>query len=112
MPDDLGKIADYQDFLTALQGVFKVVYRALKPAKYCVVVVMDLRKKETFYPYHADVATFMQQIGFIYDDLIIWDRRHEYNNMRPLGYPSTFRINKAHEFILIFKKPGGNADVP
>jgi DNA modification methylase len=112
MPDDLGKISDYQEFLVALQGVFKVVYSALKPAKYCVVVVMDLRKKDTFYPYHADVATFMQQIGFIYDDLIIWDRRHEYNNMRPLGYPSTFRINKAHEFILIFKKPGGNADVP
>lgn len=36
---------------------------------------------------------------------VIWDRRHEYNNMRPLGYPSVFRVNKAHEFILIFRKP-------
>jgi len=47
----------------------------------------------------------MQAIGFIYDDIIIWDRRHEYNNMRPLGYPAVFRVNKAHEFILIFQKP-------
>jgi hypothetical protein len=51
------------------------------------------------------VAAFMQKLGFIYDDLIIWDRRHEHNNMRPLGYPSVFRINKAHEYILIFQKP-------
>lgn len=47
----------------------------------------------------------MEHIGFIYDDLIIWDRRHEYNNLKPLGYPAVFRINKIHEYILIFKKP-------
>jgi DNA modification methylase len=105
MPEDLGKINDYHKFLSALQGVFRLVYRVMKPSKYCVVVAMDLRKKDKFYPYHSDIAAFMQQIGFIYDDLIIWDRRHEYNNMRPLGYPSKFRINKAHEFILIFQKP-------
>lgn len=105
MLEDLGKIADYHEFLSALQGVFRLVYRAMKPSKYCIVVAMDLRKKDKFYPYHADIATFMQQIGFIFDDLIIWDRRQEYSNMRPLGYPAKFRINKAHEYILIFQKP-------
>ncbi len=105
MPEDLGKIADYREFLAALQGVFRLVYRVMKPSKYCVVVVMDIRKRDKFYPYHSDVATLMQQIGFVYDDLVIWDRRHEYNNMRPLGFPARFRINKAHEFILIFQKP-------
>ena len=47
----------------------------------------------------------MQEIGFLLDDIIIWDRRQEYNHLRPLGYPSVFRINKVHEYILIFKKP-------
>jgi DNA modification methylase len=105
MPEDLGKITDYHEFLSALQGVFRLVYRAMKSSKYCIVIAMDLRKKDKFYPYHADIASFMQQIGFIYDDLIIWDRRQEYSNMRPLGYPAKFRINKAHEYILIFQKP-------
>lgn len=105
MLEDLGKITDYHEFLSALQEVFRLAYRAMKPSKYCIVVAMDLRKKDKFYPYHADIAAFMQQIGFIYDDLVIWDRRHEYNFMRPLGYPSKFRINKAHEYILIFQKP-------
>lgn len=106
MIGDLGRVTDYHKFLLELQEVFSIVYRVMKSSKYCIVVAMDLRKKDKFYPYHSDIAAFMQQIGFIYDDLIIWDRRHEYSNMRPLGYPSKFRINKAHEYILIFQKPG------
>jgi DNA modification methylase len=102
---DLGKIQDYQAFIKALADVMHHVFLALRPGKYCLMVVMDIRKKARFYPFHSDLANAMQEIGFIYDDLIIWDRRHEYNNMRPLGYPHKFRINKAHEYILIFQKP-------
>jgi len=66
--------------------------------------VMDIRKKAKFYPFHMDVVNKMQEIGFELDDIIIWDRQKEYNNMRPLGYPFVFRVNKVHEFILIFRK--------
>jgi len=107
---DLGKIHDYAEFLKELKSVFGLVYKVLKGGKYCCVVVMDLRKKDKFYPYHSDIARFMQEIGFILDDIIIWDRRHEYSNMRPLGYPARFRINKAHEYILIFQKPARKAE--
>jgi len=103
--DDLGKIEDYEEFLTALKNVFAHVWKVMRQQRYCCIIAMDIRKKNRFYPFHSDIAGFMQDIGFIYDDLIIWDRRHEYNNMRPLGYPSVFRVNKAHEFILIFQKP-------
>ncbi len=102
---DIGKIADYYEFLSALGNIMQKVFSVLRSGKYCLVVVMDIRKKNRFYPFHSDVAGVMQDIGFVYDDLIIWDRRHEYNNMRPLGYPYVFRINKAHEYILIFQKP-------
>ena len=101
--EDLGKITEYQDFLQALKRIFALVFEALKKGKYCLVIVMDIRKGARFYPFHSDMADLMQEIGFIYDDLIIWDRRHEYNNLRPLGYPTVFRINRTHEFILIFR---------
>jgi DNA modification methylase len=110
MVADLGKISNYNEFLSELHKIFEQVYIALKPGKYCCVVVMDLRKKNRFYPYHMDVTLFMQEIGFIFDDIIIWDRRQEYNSLRPLGYPNVFRINKSHEYILIFKKPEDNID--
>ena len=102
---DLGRINDYQEFLKQLKAVFTKAFEVMRDGAYCCVVVMDLRKKEKFFPFHSDIASFMQEIGFIYDDIIIWDRRQEYNNFRPLGYPSVFRVNKAHEFILIFQKP-------
>jgi DNA modification methylase len=102
---DIGKIASYRQFLKALQRIFSLVYETLKKGKYCIVIVMDIRKGPKFYPFHSDIANIMQEVGFIYDDLIIWDRRQEYNNLRPLGYPSVFRINRTHEFILIFQKP-------
>lgn len=105
---DLGTIADYKQFLRQLELVFSEVYDVMRSGVYCCVVVMDLRKKDKFFPFHTDVANFMQSIGFIFDDIIIWDRRHEYNNFRPLGYPWVFRVNKAHEFILIFKKPNAS----
>lgn len=106
---DIGRITRYEDFLSALEEVLAQVFAALRPGRYCIVVVMDLRKHGRFYPLHADLAARMESIGFIYDDLIIWDRRQEYNNLRPLGYPYVFRVNKVHEFVLIFRKPAGGS---
>ena len=101
---DLGVVEDYEEFLTELAQVFEQVLKALRPGAYCCVIVMDLRKKSQFFPFHSDLATKLQQIGFIYDDLIIWNRQSEYNNLRPLGFPSVFRVNKVHEFILLMQK--------
>ncbi len=102
---DFGNISDYNAFLESLQKTFKEVYDVTKPKRYCVVVVMDLRKNSTLYLLHSDLTRKMQEIGFTLNDIVIWDRQKEYNNMRPLGYPYSFIINKVHEYILIFKKP-------
>lgn len=102
---DLSLIDNYHEFIDALGLIFQGVYKVLKQGKYCIVNVMDLRKGSRFYPFHSDLARKMEDIGFIFDDIIIWDRRLDYNNLRALGYPSVFRLNKVHEFLLIFKKP-------
>jgi len=102
---DFGNIEDYENFLISLQEVFRRVYDVTKPGRYCIVVVMDIRKKSKLYQFHLDVTKKMEEIGFVLNDIIIWDRQKEYNNMRPLGYPFSFIVNKVHEYILIFKKP-------
>lgn len=101
---DLGNINDYEVFVKKLGDVFEKVYYKIKPGGYCVVNVMDIRKKSKFYPLHMDLSLELQSRGFTFDDLIIWDRQIDYNNMRPLGYPYKFRINKVHEYLLIFYK--------
>lgn len=102
---DLGTIADYEQFVEAAAAVFGEVLTTLKPGGFCCVIVMDLRKKSRFYPLHSDLATRLTELGYIFDDLVIWNRQTEYNNLRPLGYPSVFRINKVHEYILLMQKP-------
>lgn len=105
LDEDIGVIEDYDAFLTAATDIYQSVLTALKPGCYCCIVVMDLRKKSRFFPLHSDLATRLVEAGFLYDDLIIWNRQAEYNNLRPLGYPSVFRVNKVHEFVLLMRKP-------
>lgn len=104
LPGDLGTIEKYSDFLLSLSAVFAGVHSLLKPGGYCCAVVMDVRKKDVFFPLHMDLPRILEPLGFMLDDLIIWDRRHEYNRLRPLGFPYVFRVNRVHEFILIFRK--------
>ena len=102
----LGQVENYAAFLDALAVRMEKVFKALRPGAYCCVVVVDAHPQAGRFPFHIDLTTRMLGLGFAYDDLIVWDRRSDYNNLRPLGYPHKFRINKVHEFILIFQKPG------
>jgi DNA modification methylase len=101
---DLGNISDYNRFMNELKNIFEKVYVALKPGKRCIVIVMDIRQGSQFIPFHMDVSDMMKEIGYVLEDIIIWNREREYSNLRPLGYPYVFIVNKIHEYILIFRK--------
>jgi DNA modification methylase len=104
MAIDLGNIESYEDFLGELKKVFISAYRLLKPAAYCIINVMDLRYGASFIPYHVDIMNQLVSIGFTLEDIIIWNRVKEYNNLRPLGYPHKFIVNKVHEYVLVFRR--------
>ena len=101
---DLGNIDDFDNFMAELKSVFEGVYTVLKHGKRCIVVVMDIRLGSQFIPFHVNIIDIMRQVGFVLEDITIWDRRREYNNLRPLGFPHVFIVNKVHEYILIFRK--------
>ncbi|MGQ9626269.1 MAG: DNA methyltransferase [Anaerolineae bacterium] len=103
LSEDLGNIQDYNTFLDELSKVFSDVYIILKQEAYCIVNVMDIRYKSIFIPYHIDIISRLQAQGFTLEDIIIWNRSHEYNNLRPIGYPFKFIVNKVHEYLLIFR---------
>ena len=102
--EDLGNIPNYEDFLTDLKNVYTEVYKVMKPGARCIAVVMDIRKKDKFYPLHEDQSRIMREIGFELDEYVIWDRQRDYNNMKTLGYPYVYRFNRIHEFICIYLK--------
>jgi DNA modification methylase len=102
---DLGNIENYEEFLLNLKNVFSEVFKVMKPGARCISVVMDLRKKDKFFPLHEDQTRVMREIGFSLDEYVIWDRQRDYNNMKTLGYPYVYRFNRIHEFICIYQKP-------
>lgn len=102
--NDIGNIESYEEFISELGKIFDGIKNVLKKKKICAIVVMDLRKKDKFYPLHSDLATEMVKHEYKFEDIIIWNRAKEYNNIRALGYPYVFRVNKVHEYILIFSK--------
>ena len=101
---DLGNIDEYEKFLQELKLVMENVYTVLKPNKRCISVVMDLRKKDKYFPLHEDQSRIMREVGFELEEYVIWDRQRDYNNLRTLGYPYVFRFNKIHEYICIYWK--------
>jgi len=102
---DLGNLEYYEEFLDSLGQVITQVGKVLRPHRYFILNVMDIRKGSKFYPLHQDASEIVLKSGpFSLEDIIIWDRQSDYNSMRTLGYPCKFIINKVHEYLLIFKK--------
>ncbi len=81
---DLGNTTNFNDFMLDLKSVFQKVYTVLKYGKRCVIIVMDIRQGSKFFPFHMDISSMMTEIGFVLEDIIIWNRGKEYNNLRPL----------------------------
>jgi len=101
---NIGKTSSYSCYLSNLAKAFSEVYEVLKPNKMCIVIVMDMRKRDRLYPLHIDLANIMADIGFIIDDLIIWDSRKEHSTLKAVSNSCVYRTNIVHEYICIFKK--------
>ena len=119
-PDQLGHVADYDDFLDATDIVWEGVRRALVPGGRLVIVVGDVclsRRKHGRHmvvPLHASIQERCRALG--YDNLapIIWHKIANASFEVPNGssflgkpYEPNSVIKNDIEFILFQRKPGG-----
>src|SRR6266540_4601354 len=120
--DQLGDVADYEEFLAELDRVWRRCFEALVPGGRLVCVVGDVclsRRKNggrhMVVPLHASIQEHCRTIGF--DNLapIIWHKianaqfEAEGNGGSFLGkpYEPNAVIKNDVEFILMQRKPGG-----
>ncbi len=120
-PGQLGALADYEEFLDALDRVWAEVLRLLVPGGRLVVVVGDVNiprknrvfKRHLIFPLHASIQERARKLGF--DNLapIIWykiaNARFEAGGGGFYGkpYEPGAVVKNDVEYILFFRKPGG-----
>jgi DNA modification methylase len=99
---DLGNIDDYDDYIEALGRVFDQAALLLKPLRYLVVVVQNLRDTTgEVRPLAWDLQRRISQT-LSFQGERIWCQ-----NSKPLGiwgYPKVFVPNYHHHYCLIFRK--------
>lgn len=119
--DQLGHVAEYDEFIAALDSIWKHCYEALVPGGRLIINVGDVclsrrrnKGRHTVVPLHATIQEHCKQIGF--DNLapIIW---HKISNAKYeaegsggfLGkpYEPNAVIKNDIEFVLMQRKPGG-----
>jgi DNA modification methylase len=99
---DLGNIDDYEDYIEALGRVFDQAAMLLKPLRYLVVVIQNLRDTNgEVRPLAWDLQRRISQT-LSFQGERIWCQ-----NSKPLGiwgYPKVFVPNYHHHYCLIFRK--------
>ena len=105
LDNDFGNLS-YQEFLNQTEDLLASIYKKTKQGGYSAWVVKDYRDTKNKIPYidfHSDLAKIGQNVGFKYQDLIVWDQ-NEQRSLVLLGYPSVFYTNQNCSFIVIFRK--------
>ncbi len=102
---DFGNL-DYDLFMKELKKILKINLEVTRKGGYSTWVVKDYRDTKNNIPYldfHSDLARIAQEVGWKYQDLIVWDQ-NEQRSLVLLGYPSVFYTNQNCSFIVVLRK--------
>jgi DNA modification methylase len=83
--------------------IFKRAKKVLKKNGHVVININDVWSADRRIPLHSRVIDSMQEIGYIFNDTIIWDKRQTINNIGIIGWPSRYvSIGVTFEYLLHF----------
>lgn len=99
--NDLGNVSDYDEFVNLLASIYKDVAQLMKSGAILTVVVKNIKKKGSNYPFAWDIASGLQnefellpETFWLQDDISI----------APFGYGNTWVSNTFHQYCLNFRK--------
>jgi DNA modification methylase len=102
----LSSLHNYKHFLEEYYVIICNCFKALKPGKYCVWVVNDIRRNKRLVPFASDTINCFERAGFKLHDVVI----NKLFGLAVMGVGQAVANGytpKMHEYILVFKKPGG-----
>lgn len=106
-PDDLSTLP-YPAFVAAMAEVWAAQWALLRPDRYAVWVISDVRRKGDGGAYEgliADTIKTAQAAGFhLYNDHVILDPVGTLMLRAPRWFESTRKVGRAHQAMLVFVK--------
>jgi hypothetical protein len=104
-PHELANAETYDEFLEMYAKCFKQMYRVMKPDRFVVLQVADVRFEDVFYPLHVDTIELAQEAGLSLHDIVIMYNFSYWANLN-VGRAETKRYtSKVHEYLLVFRRP-------
>ncbi len=99
-PDDLGNVANYQDFLTRLVEIYSSMKPFLRPRAYLTVIVKNVKKDGKVYPLAWDLANLLGKTYTLKDERI-WCQ--DDIRLAPYGLGNAWVSNTFHHYCLQFR---------
>ncbi len=99
-PDDLGNIADYQQFLDRLVAIYTALQPLLRKGAYLTIIVKNVKKAGRIYPLAWDLAHALGQVYTLKDEKL-WLQDNQ--RLAPYGLGSAWVSNTFHHYCLQFR---------
>lgn len=103
---DASNQGTYEEFIAILDKAFKAALTCLKPNRFAVVVVGDVRDKKTgfYYGFADDVKRIFKEGGAsLYNEIILVETAAS-TALRASRYMDSRKVGKMHQNVLVFYK--------
>jgi ubiquinone/menaquinone biosynthesis C-methylase UbiE len=105
-PDDFSSITSIPKYLDALEIAIREMYRVLKPAHFCAILIGDTRKGQHYVPLSHFVLQRCLRTGFVLKEEIIKTQHNTTHGPRWSGSAKHYKFYLImHEHLFVFRKP-------
>lgn len=101
-PDDLGNIADYNQFINKLVSIYTGLKSLLRPNAYLTIIVKNVKKGGRVYPLAWDLGRALSET-YILKDERLW--LQDDIRLAPYGLGNAWVSNTFHHYCLQFRNP-------
>ncbi len=102
-PQDLGNVADYDEFINRLVPIYEGLFPLLKVGAYLTIIVKNVKKGGRIYPLAWDLAARLGST-YVLKDEKIWCQDNQ--RLAPYGMGNAWVSNTFHHYCLQFRKEG------
>jgi len=106
LPNDASNQGSYDDFIKILRNAFTASITCLKENKFAVIVVSDIRDKQSgfYYDFCGDIKRIFKDNGMgLYNEIILINTGAS-TALRAARYMNSRKVAKMHQNVLVFYK--------